>query len=64
MSTVPLCDVRYLCVTFSLVLAAVLALSRTGRAGGPAVAAIADNHPNPAVRAFARLALGKAPKPY
>jgi hypothetical protein len=44
-------------------LAAVLGISKSGRSGGPVLAAIADTHPNPSVQAFARLALGKAPKP-
>lgn len=42
-------------------LAAVLAISRTGKPGGTALAAIAESHPNEAVRAFARLGLGEAP---
>ena len=42
-------------------LAAVLGISRAGRPGGAALAAIAENHPNESVRAFAKLGLGEAP---
>lgn len=42
-------------------LAAVLGLSNAGRAGGVAIADIAEHHPNAAVRGFAKLGLGELP---
>lgn len=42
-------------------LAAVLGLSRTGKAGATILASVAESHRHPAVQAFARLALGEAP---